>query len=65
MKLGHEYADAIHASYSFAAHRMRDEVEDQLIAARLYHNALRALDVYAPTRRLVEEEITRAIYEAK
>ena len=60
MKTSHEYKDAIRATYSFAAHRMRDEVEGQLIAARLYHNALRALDVYEPTRRLVEEELARS-----
>jgi quercetin dioxygenase-like cupin family protein len=65
MNPSQEYADAIRATYDFAAYRMKDRVADQWITTRFYHNALRALDVYASTLRLVEEELVRSSGEQR
>lgn len=56
-----DYEAAIKASFLFSANRLVDEVEDEIDSARLFSASLRSLDVYGPTKKLVEEIIARGV----
>lgn len=60
MRYNECYTSVINAAYEFGAYRLIDKVEERLAVARLYHNALRSLDVYMPAKKLVEEALDKS-----
>ena len=48
MKCSEDYISVIRATDNFAKNRLINKVEEWLEPARLYHNALRGLNVYGP-----------------
>ncbi len=61
MRYSEDYASVICSVYDFAANRLIDRVEGCLTVARLYHNAFRALDVYVPAVRIVEDQLAKPL----
>ena len=52
-----DYEVAVKAANLFSNNRLIDEIEDEIESARLFTNSLRSLDVYAPTKKLLEDTI--------